>query len=341
MSKRQIELLILAIISIIIIAIVSALSVFLSELYGKNNEKSGIDVKITIPQGSSNKKIAKILKENKLIISEYAFVLRSKRLGYSDKFKYGTFKLNTGMKRDDLIKALTAIGKNENAVKFTIPEGYSIQEIAVKLEQEGLCTKDDFLYAVENETYDYEFLNDISDEVDYKLQGFLFPATYEIDKNMSSKEIIEMMLTHFDEQFTEEYYTKAHALGKSVNDIIIIASMIEREAKLDEERATISGVIYNRINANMKLQIDATVQYAITDGIYNVNKIYNKDLQIDSKYNTYKYEGLPIGAICNPGIKSIQAALEPENHNYFYYRVVDQDIGKHKFTQNYEEHISQ
>ena len=341
MSKRQIKLLIIAMISIIIIVIGLALSIFLSELYGKNDEKNGTDVKITIPQGSSNKKIAKILKDNKLIISEYAFVLRSKRLGYSDKFKYGTFELNTGMKRDDLIKALTAIGKNENAVKFTIPEGYSLQEIAVKLEQEGLCTKDEFLDALENETYNYDFLNNISDGVDYKLQGFLFPATYEIDKDMSAKQIVEMMLNHFEEEFKEEYYTKAQKLGKSVNEIITIASMIEREAKLDEERATISGVIYNRINANMKLQIDATVQYAITEGLYNVNKIYNKDLQIDSKYNTYKYEGLPVGPICNPGIKSIQAALEPESHNYFYYRVIDQDLGKHKFTQTYEEHIAQ
>lgn len=259
--------------------------------------------------------------------------------GYSGKLKYGTFTLNTGLNKTELIEALLIPGEDENYIKVTIPEGYSVQQIAIKLEELSLCSKDEFLNAVNNETFDYNFLKDIPENVDYKLQGFLFPKTYSIKKGSSAKEIIDIMLKQFYTEFKEEYYTKAEELGKSIYEIISIASIIEREAKLDEERSTISGIIYNRLNINMKLEMCATVQYALTDGIFNVSKITTKDTQIDSLYNTYKNKDLPVGPICNPGIKSIEAALNPESHSYYYYHVEDETTGKHKFSKSYEEHI--
>jgi len=248
--------------------------------------------------------------------------------GYNGKLKYGTFTLNTGINKNELIEALLIPGKDNNYIKVSIPEGYSVEQIGAKLEELSLCTKEDFLNAVNNETFDYKFLKNIPNNVEYKLQGFLFPKTYSIKKGSSPKEIINIMLEQFDKEFKQEYYTKAKELNKSIYELITIASIIEREAKLDEERSTISGVIYNRLDANKKLEIDATVQYSITNGMYNVNKIYYKDLETNSEYNTYKYAGLPVGPICNPGISSINASLNPESHSYLYYVVEDEKTRK-------------
>lgn len=312
---------------------------FYDDLYG-NKSFDGEDITFTIPEGSSTHAVAKILKENNFIKYEKAFVLRVKRKGVSDKIKYGTFTLNTGLNKDELINALLEPGIDENYIKVTIPEGYSVEQIATKLEELEICSKDDFLNTINNETFDYDFLENVSTSGKYKLQGFLFPKTYSIKKGTSTKEIIDMMLKQFEIEFNDEYYEKAKELNKTIPEIITIASIIEREAKLDSERATISGVIYNRLKISKNLEIDATVQYDITNGLYNKSKIYYEDLQKDSKYNTYKNYGLPVGPICNPGKASIEAALSPEKHSYLYYVVNDEEIGSHKFSETYKEHVA-
>ena len=114
--------------------------------------------------------------------------------------------------------------------------------------------------------------------------------------------------------------------------------MIEREAKLGEERPTIAGVINNRLNADMLLQIDSTALYPLTNGMYDKSEVTYEDIEIDSPYNTYLYKGLPVGPICNPGLACINAVLEPEEHSYLYYHVIDEETGKHIFTETLEEH---
>ena len=231
--------------------------------------------------------------------------------------------------------------EKDKGVKLTIPEGFSAEMIAARCEKLGLVKAEDFLSELENGKFGFSFINDIpsKDGVKYKLQGYLFPSTYVFKSTASAHDVISVLLAEFEKQ-----YNSVKNLNKnevSMNDIIISASLIEREAKLDSERSMISGVIRNRIKKGMRLQIDASVVYAISDGLYDVSRVYYKDLEKDSPYNTYKYAGLPVGAICNPGIKSIKAAMQPQESNYLYYRTDNsKNDGSHIFTETFNEHKS-
>ena len=330
---------ILMVVIVAIIILIFFTGGFLTELFG-NSIKLKSNITIEIEMGTSTPEIAKILKENGIVKNRLAFLLRLKMTENYGKLKYGKFEITTEMSKNEVIELLASEGKKKDTVRFTIPEGFSVNQIAVKLEEEGLCGKDEFIYVVKNGVYEnYKFLQDIPEGVDYRLQGFLFPDTYEIYVDTTPEEIVDIMLKEFDKEFKEEYYNEINKLNKTIFEIVNMAALVEREAKLDIERSKISGVIRNRIDKKMKLQIDASVQYAITDGMYNVNKIYYKDLEVESEYNTYKYFGLPIGPICNPGIKSIEAAIYPEEHNYLYYKVTNETTGEHQFTETYSEHI--
>jgi UPF0755 protein len=169
----------------------------------------------------------------------------------------------------------------------------------------------------------------------YELEGYLFPETYFIPVESTEKDIARIMYNQFEKVFTEEYRTRAKELNMRVDEIISIAALIEKEAANDDERKTISGVIYNRLKKGMPLQIDASVIYALTKGEKSIEKLYKKDLSYNSPYNTYYTNGLPPGPIANPGRPSIEAALYPEKHDYLYY-VLGED--GHVFSRTYEEH---
>ena len=148
------------------------------------------------------------------------------------------------------------------------------------------------------------------------------------------------MLEQFDSKFTQEMRTKAEALDKSIFEIVTEASVVEREAQIPEERSIIAGVFNNRLEINMRLQVDPTVLYPLTDGMYDVSRVLYADLEIDSPYNTYKYYGLPVGPICSPGIACIEAVLEPAEHDYLYYHTDEEkNDGSHIFTETYDQHL--
>ena len=225
----------------------------------------------------------------------------------------------------------------KNTITVTIPEGYSIEKIVDKLCESGLSVRMDYESALKDD-YDYEFLDmiDPPDDCFYRLEGFLFPSTYEFYADASAHEIIDRMLGEFEKQ-----YKTVSSSYDNLFEIITKASLIEREAKVDADRAKIAGVIENRLNADMLLQIDATVIYAISQGKYDIDRVLYEDLEYDSPYNTYKYKGLPIGPIACPGIDSIKAAVNPEKHDYYYYRVdTSKNDGSHIFTQTYDEHVN-
>jgi len=296
--------------------------------------KSGT-VSIDIPKGSSSAEIAKILKDNDIIQSKYYFLARLYLSSYRGKLQYGEFKIDKNADIDDILKTLSTDGAKKNTVTVTIPEGYSVEKIRDTLIDVGLVTYDEFEEAL-NETYDFAFLSSVpnSSDINYKIQGFLYPSTYEFYTDTDAKTIITKMLTEFEKQITP-----LNISNDKLFEIITKASMVEREAKLDSERAKIAGVFENRLQANMRLQIDATVVYAKTNGKYDINKVSKKDLSINSKYNTYKYDGLPVGPICSPSINSIKAALNPEKHNYLYYHTdTTKNDGSHIFTKSLEEH---
>ncbi|AIS52340.1 hypothetical protein TKV_c11690 [Thermoanaerobacter kivui] len=289
---------------------------------------------INIPKGYSTVKIGKILKENNLIKNEWFFVLRVKALNADGKLQAGKYLLSSNMTTDQIIKKIAAGKVQNDTIKVTIPEGFTVKDIAEKLSQLGLVNKNKFLEVAQNDTFNYDFLKDIPKDRPSRLEGYIFPDTYQIPVDASEKEIINSMLKRFEEVYNTTIKDNAKNVGMSPDQIVIIASMIEKEAVVDKDRPLIAGVIYNRLKKHMKLQIDATVQYALGK---HKDKLLYKDLEVDSPYNTYQHYGLPIGPICNPGFKSIEAALFPAKHDFYYY--VAKEGGSHIFTKTYEEHL--
>ena len=249
------------------------------------------------------------------------------------KLKEGIYEINTNTTLENLIDSLENAADDKGLVKLTIPEGYSVEEIGAVLEEKEICSKEEFLKAVKN----YELPKYVSDNKKkrYNLEGFLYPDTYFIEKGLKAENIIKIMLNRFEDVLNQiQDETKADIKDEEVEKIITIASLIEKEAKVQKDRPLISSVIYNRLDKNMKLQIDAAVIYALG---YHVDVVLNKHLEIDSPYNIYKYEGLPVGPIANPGIDCIKAALKPEKTDYLYY--ILQEDGSHYFTNEYNDFL--
>ena len=303
----------------------------------------GVDVEVEIPEGASVKQIAKILKEKGLIQYEMAFTSRLKNSEYRGNLHHGTYTLNTGMSTLDMMAVMSYVPDVEKPIdKLVVPEGFTIEQIAARCEKQGICSSTEFLNAVNSVTSsEFPYLSDVpsNGSVKYKLQGFLFPATYDVYQNTTAEDLVNSMLEAFDYYFTDELKAIADEKGYTVFEVITRASIIEREASIDDERPIIAGVINNRLSAGMPLQMCPTVLYPLTDGLYDQEQVYYEDLELESPYNTYKYEGLPVGPICNPGVACIYAVLHPETHNYYYYHVSDEDDGRHIFTETYEEHV--
>ena len=226
---------------------------------------------------------------------------------------------------------------NTQTVNVTIPEGYTLEQISKTLLEKKVCTESVLNTALEEYPYKHTFLADQQPPEANWLEGYLFPDTYTFVMNTEDAvhDVINKMLNRFDDMYDEKIQAGAEELGLSVHEVVTIASLIEREARAEEEFETISGVIHNRLNNSSQfpyLQIDAAVQYAVG----HKAALSNADLEIDSPYNTYLYPGLPPGPICCPGYTALYAATHPENHNYFYY--VAKSDGTHLFANSYDQH---
>ncbi|MFL0163571.1 endolytic transglycosylase MltG [Clostridium beijerinckii] len=246
----------------------------------------------------------------------------------------GIYEINTNSSLEELIKSLENKDGDKDLVKLTIPEGYSIEDIAKSVEDKGICSKDEFIKDVK----DYKLPSFVknNNKKRYNLEGYLYPDTYLIEKGSNANEVIKSMLDRFEDVLKQaEDETKVEINDEDVEKIVTIASMIEREARVPGDRPLISSVIYNRLEKDMKLQIDAAVIYALG---YHVDVVLNKHLEVDSPYNVYKYKGLPVGPIANPGLDCIKAALLPEKTDYLYY--IMKDDGAHYFTNNYEDFLN-
>ncbi|MCL2888955.1 MAG: endolytic transglycosylase MltG [Eggerthellaceae bacterium] len=296
----------------------------------------GEEVDIYIPEGAGAKDIGNLLQESGVITSSNSFVQRVNELGVTGQLKPGAYTLKGGMTLDQVIGVLR-LGPDASYESFTIPEGFTLVQIAERVEEayKGKITKEDFLAAARNASLyvnDYPFL---SAAYNNSLEGFLFPKTYAIRSSATADSVVRMMLTQYQNEVASIDYGFAESIGLSRYDILIIASMIEREAMLAEEQAIVSSVIYNRMLIDMLLQIDATVAYAV-----GVVEITPADLSYDSPYNTYLYEGLPPGPICSPGLAAIVAAAGPAASGYFYYVASHEGDGSHYFSATYDEHLA-
>lgn len=325
-KKRRKRLLILAVI-VILIAIIGNVFFGYDRAHG--------DKTVKIETGSSVFEIADTLKDHGVIFKKLKFVAEVLLTGNRGNLRFGTYEFKDGMTYSQIVKMIVTEGAKKDTVTVTIPEGFSVENIIDRLIELGISDEVSIKAALEAD-YEYEFIDKIPQKAGqkYKLQGFLFPSTYEFYKDVTPEMVIDTMLGEFEKQ-----YLSAADNFDRVYEVITKAAMIEREAKVDSERATIAGVFENRIRTDMKLQIDATVAYAITDGKYDVERVFNKNLQVDSPYNTYKITGLPVGPIANPGLPSIRAALNPQKHDYlFYHTDTEKNDGTHIFTKTYEAH---
>lgn len=338
------------IILVVVVALVAIAAVNIKGIYDGYMEDykgttttSGTDVTIEIPEGASTKTVASILHEAGLIDYEYAFVQRVRESDYRGQIQPGTFTLNTGMNTLEMIEILCYVEPVKEVIDtLTIPEGYSIEQIAARCEEQGICTAEEFLDEIESGNYSGAFSTEGIDTsgIKYDLQGYLFPATYDIYEDTTAASLVEAMLEKFNSVYTSEYSARAAELGYSDYEILIMASIVEREAQIEDERAVIAGVIYNRLEIDMLLQMCPTVLYPLTDGMYDVTELTYDDLELDSPYNTYLYQGLPPGPICNPGQASIEAVLYPDDNDYLYYHTSDEGDGSHIFSSTYDEHLS-
>lgn len=323
--------------SIFVLVIVIAAALMVFNYYNSNLQAADDNTaqkEIIIAKGSSIKNIAAQLENQGIIRNANVFALYSKLSDKASKIKAGKYMLSSSMTVEEIVNKLASGKAETNAVRFTIPEGFELRQIVDRLEAEGLVDKAEFYEALNKSEFNYEFLKGMPKR-ENNLEGYLFPDTYEVFKNATEKEIINKMLGRFDQVFTEEYRQRAKELNMTLDQVVTLASIIEREAKLDKERKTISAVFHNRLKKNIKLQSCATVQYLLKEQKENLTY---KDLEIDSPYNTYIYAGLPKGPIASPGAKSIEAALYPEKVDYLYF-VANKD-GSHVFTKTYQEHLN-
>lgn len=299
-------------------------------LYMGSPAGGGEKVIIKIEPQSTTSEIAAHLEDSGLIHSAFYFKLYT-RISGADKFlKAGRYEFNGNETLSQVVEELKK-GTPE-LISFTVPEGFTLEQVINLLDSRGIVAKGDFLQALEEEDIEFPFLDELP-QGQNKLEGFLFPDTYNVTEGMKAGEILQMMLDRFAAVYSPDLWQRAQELDMTTVEVVTLASIIEREAKKPEERALVSAVFHNRLKKGMALQSCATVQYALGE---NKPVLYNIDLQVDSPYNTYKHPGLPPGPIACPGEESIKAALFPEDVSFLYF--VAKPDGSHSFSNTLAEH---
>ncbi len=319
--------------------------------------KADNTVTVTISEGDTLEEIAANLQEHGLVNYKLLFILYGKFSNAESKISAGTYELNQQYEDHALINSLRSSSSSRTTVTLTFQEGYTCDQIFALLAENGVCELEDLEEVAANYEFDYEFLSDLSYGETNRLEGYLFPDTYEFYVGDDAARVINKFLNNFSSKVTDEMLAAIDDLNASIRErmveegtfteeeiedrmmdlhkILTVASLIEKEAGTDSERTNISSVIYNRLTTHVHqlLQIDATVEYAIGE---HKTELTSSDLAVDSLYNTYKYTGLPPGPIANAGIASIMAAIYPADTDYFFY-ALNTSGSSHKFFATYME----
>ncbi|HCG76295.1 MAG: endolytic transglycosylase MltG [bacterium (Candidatus Ratteibacteria) CG_4_9_14_3_um_filter_41_21] len=286
---------------------------FLSLFFFIGNKKFSKVKIIRISPKLSSRAIASLLKEEGIIKSENLFILLLKLTGKEKRLQAGLYELKSW---STPLVIINKLAKGEVAIiSFTIPEGYTVVQIANLLEKKKLCSAEDFI-KIANER---------------ELEGFLFPARYTIPSSVSVEGIISIMQEKFKEVING-YQEKLK--GKSLKNIVILASIIEKEAQKDSGRPIVASVLYNRLKKHLPLESCVTIEYALGE---HKARLSSKDLLLDSPYNTYRKQGLPPGPICNPGKASLEAAISPAKTKFLFF--VSKGDGTHTFSETYTQHL--
>lgn len=288
------------------------------------------NVEVTVEKGDSLYKILSELYNDKKIKNQYIIKHYIKKTNLPVSIKQGSYEFNSDISLINFMDALNKGTHNKNLVKLTIPEGFNIDLIANAIQEKGLLTKEEFITAVKKYPLPEYVKN--SSKKKYALEGYLYPDTYEFLKGAKAEYIIETMIKRFEEVFND--ISKDSKLTKDeIDKIITVASMVEKEAGVNE-KGKVASVFYNRMEKQMKMQSCATVLYALGK---HKDKLYYKDLEVKSPYNTYINDGLPPGPIASPSKESIKAALNPDKTDYLFF--VSYNDGTHFFTKDYQEFL--
>jgi len=300
-------------------------------------------VRITISKGMRAKKVGETLEAQGLIRNAFLFSMWLKYKNEGSKFQAGQYDFKPGMSNGEIV---TKLNNGETvaaaSIRFTIPEGFTVLQIADRLAKAGIVDKDKFMNAVRNPSQftSSAWVKQIPADKNlrYPLEGYLFPETYEMKKGSTENDIIDRMLAELDRKLgtlPEDWQSVLDERGWTLHDLLTAASLVEREVVVDEERPIVAGVILNRLEKKMPLQIDATIQYLLEK---QKEKLTNDDLNVDSPYNTYKTKGLPPGPISSPSLKSIEAVLYPADTDYLYYVTKKDGTNTHLFAETYKQH---
>lgn len=293
---------------------------------------------VTIPMGASTTQIASILENKHVIANGFFFRVYLYVTGSAPDLQAGEYKFAPGLTLPQVVAELKAGAVLYNTVSVTIPEGYTVKQIAALLAKDGVVSKTSFMTEIKKGRFSFAFLPKMGEQsklVRDRLEGYLFPDTYDFLRREPAHDVINTMLQETNRVFSPALVKRIKQMHMSVARVLTVASMIEREAELNKERPIIASVIYNRLKIGMKLQIDATVEYAL-GGLLNLT---DADLTVNNPYNTYVYHGLPPGPIANPGLLSIQAALHPATTGYYFYVAKFDGSGAHYFSRTFAQQL--
>ncbi len=317
-------------VSILVITLVG-FSAMLGWTFAQPAGTAGEPVVFTVKPGTPTKVIAVELENRDLIKNAFVFRIAAKLRGVENSLQAGEYAISPVMPVNQMLDMMS---QGQTAYQqITIPEGYTVDQIAGLLAEKKIADPEKFKTLAKTfAPYPYMQANP---NTKYSAEGFIFPDTYRFAKGISEEEMLALMVKQFDAKLTPDLRQQAAQLGLSVREVIIMASLVEKEAKLSEEQPVIAGVFSNRMKKDMPLQSCATIQYILG---YPKAELTIQDTQIDSPYNTYQNMGLPPGPIANPGSAAIKAVLFAEKTDYLYF-VADKQ-GKHHFSKTYEEHLT-
>lgn len=283
-----------------------------------------------VERGSRVSSIAQNLKEKGVITKKWPLLMAYKLFYSSKSVKAGEYEFRLPLSPKDILNIL--IEGSVYLHPITIPEGLTRKEISHHLESTGFAEEEDFLEASART----DWISSLDEEA-LDLEGYLFPETYHFPKGTPAEKLVEAMAAQFKTTFDEHWRRRARELGMSVREAVILASLIEKETSIPEERALVSAVFHNRLKRGMKLDCDPTIIYALKQEDRFSDRLKTKDLRFDTPYNTYLYPGLPPSPICNPGRDSLEAALYPAPETYLYF--VSKNDGSHHFSRTLREHL--
>lgn len=296
--------------------------------------------KVTIPPGTSVREIGQLLEDSGLIRNGALFSYYAKSKGISNRLQAGNYNFQPGQTIDQLLDDMANGRTVIDTVRFTIPEGLNVEQIATRLAEQKLVDKAAFLKVIDQEAFpEYPFVAEIpqNNNRKHRLEGYLFPETYEVEKEASERDIVAKMLGQFQKEVKPEWLEALKARNLTLDQAVNLASIVEREVVVDEERPIVAGVFYNRIRDKWLLQSCATVQFILGK---QRDRITFEDLEIDNPYNTYLKPGLPPGPIASPGRASLAAVVEPAKHDYFFFVTKKDGTSEHFFSKTFEEHMA-